>query len=441
VTGLIAVPLCALILGAWRTWGPRQQDAAGRWVVSFPFGHRAWLWAIAGLASLSLVLPWFRLGVQPNSQVEFRFDEVFPGPRPESGVVATRHEADGIRFISEIPATGRYALRGLQAGQTAAAACLVIFAAILSAFAFQSRHPARIGVLLVSAGVSLVLVTMLLHQAADQRPDIVVDDTAEEGLFRLATQGRGLRPTSVDPWLHAISQAIVARPAFGVIALLAACGLAILVGTSEICWGAIPAAGSVAVPATPVPASQPLDPAREKLRAKVAGPAVGLIVAGVLGLVAPLAIVLLGLSAVILVPTDSKTPGEQHSPTPQETWETPVPLPASCVPIVASQSPAAATLLGAMLLAPEVPIAASDPEVLGVFVPVLVLLLLVSLAQSATLIIGGWQMRKLRSYGLAFLAAVLAVLPCTFAWVVGLPVGIWAIIVLMDPEVKAGFEG
>jgi hypothetical protein len=49
-------------------------------------------------------------------------------------------------------------------------------------------------------------------------------------------------------------------------------------------------------------------------------------------------------------------------------------------------------------------------------------------------------MRKLRSYGLVLVAAVLAVVPCTFAWIIGLPMGIWALVVLMDPEVKAGFE-
>jgi hypothetical protein len=76
----------------------------------------------------------------------------------------------------------------------------------------------------------------------------------------------------------------------------------------------------------------------------------------------------------------------------------------------------------------------------ALWLPIAAIVSILSLAQSATLIIGGWQMRKLRSYGLVFVAAVLAVLPCTFAWVIGLPVGIWSLAVLMDPEVKSGFE-
>jgi hypothetical protein len=63
-----------------------------------------------------------------------------------------------------------------------------------------------------------------------------------------------------------------------------------------------------------------------------------------------------------------------------------------------------------------------------------------NLAFSITVIIGGWQMRQARSYGLALIAAIVALLPCTFGWVLGLPIGIWALIVLMDAEVKAAFS-
>jgi hypothetical protein len=64
-----------------------------------------------------------------------------------------------------------------------------------------------------------------------------------------------------------------------------------------------------------------------------------------------------------------------------------------------------------------------------------------NLAFSVTLIIGGWRMRQAKSYGLAVIAAIVALPPCTFGWILGLPIGIWALLVLMDPEVKAGFEG
>src|SRR5262249_34964754 len=38
-------------------------------------------------------------------------------------------------------------------------------------------------------------------------------------------------------------------------------------------------------------------------------------------------------------------------------------------------------------------------------------------------------------------AAILAMLPCTPACFVGLPMGIWALFVLLDPKVRAAFEG
>ena len=55
---------------------------------------------------------------------------------------------------------------------------------------------------------------------------------------------------------------------------------------------------------------------------------------------------------------------------------------------------------------------------------------------------GGLKMKNLQSYGLAMAAAIMAMLPCTVGWccLLGLPLGIWALIVLMKPEVKAAFR-
>jgi hypothetical protein len=54
---------------------------------------------------------------------------------------------------------------------------------------------------------------------------------------------------------------------------------------------------------------------------------------------------------------------------------------------------------------------------------------------------GAFKMGKLQSYGLAMTAAVIAVIPCVSpCCVVGIPFGIWALIVLMKPEVKAAFH-
>jgi hypothetical protein len=52
---------------------------------------------------------------------------------------------------------------------------------------------------------------------------------------------------------------------------------------------------------------------------------------------------------------------------------------------------------------------------------------------------GGFKMMKLQNYNLAMAAAVLALIPCSVCCLIGLPAGIWALIILMKPEVKAAF--
>ena len=54
-------------------------------------------------------------------------------------------------------------------------------------------------------------------------------------------------------------------------------------------------------------------------------------------------------------------------------------------------------------------------------------------------IFGALKMRNVQSYGLAMAAAITVMLPCTCCCVLGLPAGIWALVVLNKPEVKAAF--
>jgi len=50
-------------------------------------------------------------------------------------------------------------------------------------------------------------------------------------------------------------------------------------------------------------------------------------------------------------------------------------------------------------------------------------------------------MKALRSYEFAMIAALLALLPCvTSCCLIGLPFGIWAIIILRRPTVKNQFK-
>lgn len=56
------------------------------------------------------------------------------------------------------------------------------------------------------------------------------------------------------------------------------------------------------------------------------------------------------------------------------------------------------------------------------------------------IIFGAAQMMRMRTWGLAVAVSVLSMLNCgTFCCVLGLPFGIWSIIVLMSPDVKLAF--
>ncbi|MGE0788113.1 MAG: hypothetical protein AB7S26_20750 [Sandaracinaceae bacterium] len=63
------------------------------------------------------------------------------------------------------------------------------------------------------------------------------------------------------------------------------------------------------------------------------------------------------------------------------------------------------------------------------------------IAFNAVIIFGGMRMKSLQTYPLAMACAVFCCLPtCSgFCCVVGLVPGIWSIVVLMRPEVKAAF--
>jgi hypothetical protein len=67
----------------------------------------------------------------------------------------------------------------------------------------------------------------------------------------------------------------------------------------------------------------------------------------------------------------------------------------------------------------------------------------VELGCALLILLGGVRMRALQSYGLAMTGSILAALPC-FSCAgccgVGQVVGIWSIVVLFNPEVRAAFQ-
>ena len=63
----------------------------------------------------------------------------------------------------------------------------------------------------------------------------------------------------------------------------------------------------------------------------------------------------------------------------------------------------------------------------------------VGLVLGVVILVGGVKMRRLRSYGLALTSAILALLPVTCCCMGGLPIGIWALVVLSDIHVRGAF--
>lgn len=54
--------------------------------------------------------------------------------------------------------------------------------------------------------------------------------------------------------------------------------------------------------------------------------------------------------------------------------------------------------------------------------------------------LGGVMARRTRSYWLAVVGSVFSMLPCTVACIFGIPIGVWALVLLLDPEVRASFR-
>jgi hypothetical protein len=65
----------------------------------------------------------------------------------------------------------------------------------------------------------------------------------------------------------------------------------------------------------------------------------------------------------------------------------------------------------------------------------------IAILLSGLILFGAMKMKKLESYGLAMAASIIAMIPCISpCCLVGLPIGIWALVVLSKPEVKSAFH-
>ncbi|GLH74949.1 hypothetical protein GETHLI_34510 [Geothrix limicola] len=65
----------------------------------------------------------------------------------------------------------------------------------------------------------------------------------------------------------------------------------------------------------------------------------------------------------------------------------------------------------------------------------------VGIAFGVVVLMGALKMKDARSYGFAMTAAILAMVPCLSpCCCLGLPFGIWALVILVKPEVKGAFQ-
>jgi hypothetical protein len=66
---------------------------------------------------------------------------------------------------------------------------------------------------------------------------------------------------------------------------------------------------------------------------------------------------------------------------------------------------------------------------------------IIALLLSGLIFLGAMKMKKLENYGLAMAASIIAMIPCLSpCCLIGLPIGIWALVVLAKPEVKSAFH-
>ncbi len=103
------------------------------------------------------------------------------------------------------------------------------------------------------------------------------------------------------------------------------------------------------------------------------------------------------------------------------------------------------TVAGTQEIPPEL---AADPNV-GKFLPLFQRLqgfsrfsTVIGLLLGGVTFFGALKMRKLENFGLSMAAAIIAIIPCFQpCCCLGIPVGIWALVVINKPEVKSAFRG
>ena len=111
--------------------------------------------------------------------------------------------------------------------------------------------------------------------------------------------------------------------------------------------------------------------------------------------------------------------------------------------MVAGGLSAAITLFAMLMFAVGGTAVIADPEARDALPGIGVMLgfLAIKLVLDLLTLYAGWQLRQLRSWSICLAGSIAAMLPCSVCCILGLPMGIWALIVLIDNEVKRLFDG
>jgi tRNA A-37 threonylcarbamoyl transferase component Bud32 len=191
---------------------------------------------------------------------------------------------------------------------------------------------------------------------------------------------------------------------------------------SQLKSGLVSAASWPSPPTKPMPITAELLPDRlERVRRIVRGPAIGLMGTGGLG-VALLLLMVLAAGAMRggryahAIPLSGLAITYPHSVAAS--------MCANMVPVILGQT------------GYESPVGGQPTWLLLIGI----LVILLTGVPSLLIFAGGWQMLRLETYGLALIAAIMALIPiCTLGWLLGLPMGIWALTVLSRRDVREAF--
>ncbi len=82
------------------------------------------------------------------------------------------------------------------------------------------------------------------------------------------------------------------------------------------------------------------------------------------------------------------------------------------------------------------------PEIMNVSKAIAYVIMVIFILRDCFIIYAARQLQSLQSYGIAMTGAILAVIPCIGSpcCLLGVPFGIWALVVLSDAEVKGAFR-